>query len=83
MKKSGRILSVFLAALCLFSVFSVSTFAATKYKNYGGKYGEIIPVKSNYKTVCDTYKINGAKGSLSFSFKNILANTVVRIGQIK
>ncbi len=70
MKKSGRILSVFLAALCLFSVFSVSTFAATKYKNYGGKYGEIIPVKSNYKTVCDTYKINGAKGSLSFSFKS-------------
>ncbi len=70
MKTSQKLLAIFLAVLCIASVFSISTFAATKYKDYGGKYGSIVPVKSDYKTVCDTYKINGAKGSLSFSFKS-------------
>ena len=65
-----RILSVFLAVLCAVSVFFVSASAATKYKDYGGKYGKIIPVKSDYKTVCENYTVKGEKGGISFSFKS-------------
>ena len=70
MKIMKRTLAVFLVVLCLFSALSVTTLAATKYKSYDGKYGLMIPVKSNYKTQCETYKINSDKGALYFSFKS-------------
>ena len=70
MKIIKKSLSIFLAVLCLFSALSVTTFAATKYKSYNGKYGLMVPVKSNYKTQCETYKINSDKGALYFSFKS-------------
>jgi len=63
-------LSVILAVLCLISVFSVTSFAATKYDSYKGKYGTMVPVKSDYKTKCTSYKINSDKGTLTFSFKS-------------
>lgn len=68
MKTMKKSLAVFLAVLCLISVFSVTTFAATKYKSYDGKYGLMIPVKSDYKTQCDVYSIKEDKGSLTFKF---------------
>ena len=68
MKILKKSLAVFLAVLCLISVFSVTTFAATKYKSYDGKYGLMIPVKSNYKTQCKSYDIKEDKGSLTFKF---------------
>ncbi len=70
MKTMKRPLALFLALLCFFSALSVTGFAATKYKSYDGKYGLMIPVKSNYKTECELYKINNDKGALSFSFKS-------------
>lgn len=70
MKIMKRTLAVCLVVLCLFSALSVTTLAATKYKSYDGKYGLMIPVKSNYKTQCETYKINSDKGALYFSFKS-------------
>ena len=70
MKTMKKSLAVFLAVLCLFSSLSVTTLAATKYKSYDGKYGLMVPVKSNYKTQCETYKINSDKGALYFSFKS-------------
>ena len=68
MKTMKKPLAVLLAVLCLVSVFSVTVFAATKYKSYDGKYGLMIPVKSNYKTQCKTYSIKEDKGSLNFKF---------------
>ncbi len=68
MKTLKKSLSVFLAVLCLLSALSVTTLAATKYKSYDGKYGLMIPVKSNYKTKCNSYSVNGDKGSLTFKF---------------
>ena len=65
MKKS---MAVFLAALCLLSALSVTTLAATKYKSYGGKYGLMIPVKSDYKTQCKAYSVEGTTGALTFKF---------------
>lgn len=70
MRTLKRSLAVFLAVLCLISALSVTGFAATKYKDYNGKYGLMIPVKDDFKTQCDTYKINSDKGTLSFSFKS-------------
>lgn len=70
MKTMKKSLAAFLAVLCLMSAFSVTTLAATKYKSYNGKYGLMVPVKSNYKTQCETYKINSDKGALYFSFKS-------------
>ena len=68
MKTMKKSLAVLLAVLCLVSVFSVTVFAATKYKSYDGKYGLMIPVKSNYKTQCKAYSIKEDKGSLNFKF---------------
>ena len=68
MKTMKKSLAVLLAVLCLVSVFSVIGFAATKYKSYDGKYGLMIPVKSNYKTQCKTYSVKEDKGSLTFKF---------------
>lgn len=70
MKTMKKSLAVFLAVLCLISAFSVTTLAATKYKDYNGKYGLMVPVKSNYKTQCKTYEIKSEKGTLYFSFKS-------------
>lgn len=70
MKTMKKSLAVFLAALCLVSVFSVTTLAATKYKSYDGKYGLMVPVKSNFKTQCESFKIDSDKGTLNFSFKS-------------
>ncbi len=68
MKTLKKSLAVFLAVVCLISAFSVTSFAATKYKSYDGKYGLMIPVKSNYKTQCKSYSIKEDKGSLTFKF---------------
>ncbi len=68
MKTLKKSLAVFLAVLCLFSALSVTSFAATKYKSYDGKYGLMIPVKSNYKTQCKSYSVKEDKGSLTFKF---------------
>ncbi len=68
MKTLKKSLALFLAVLCLTSVFSVTGFAATKYKSYDGKYGLMMPVKSDYKTRCKTYSIKEDKGSLTFKF---------------
>ena len=68
MKTMKKTLSVFFAVLCLLSALSVTTFAATKYKYYDGKYGLMIPVKSNYKTQCKSYSVDGTSGSLTFKF---------------
>lgn len=68
MKTMKKSLAVFLAVLCLLSVLSVTTLAATKYKSYDGKYGLMIPVKSNYKTQCKSYSVDGTSGSLTFKF---------------
>lgn len=68
MKTMKKSVAVFLAVLCLLSALSVTTFAATKYKSYNGKYGLMIPVKSNFKTLCKTFEIKGDKGSLNFKF---------------
>ncbi|MBE6801208.1 MAG: hypothetical protein E7529_08370 [Ruminococcaceae bacterium] len=68
MKTLKKSLAVFLAVVCLISAFSVTSFAATKYKSYDGKYGLMIPVKSNYKTQCKSYSIKQDKGSLTFKF---------------
>lgn len=68
MKTMKKSLSVFLAVLCLLSALSVTTLAATKYKSYDGKYGLMIPVKSNYKTQCKSYSIDADKGLLTFKF---------------
>ena len=65
MKKS---LALLLAVLCLLSALSVTTFAATKYKSFDGKYGLMIPVKSNFKTQCKAYSIDADKGLLTFKF---------------
>lgn len=70
MKTAKRTLAIFLAVICVLSVFSVNGFAATKYKDYKGKYGKIIPVEADYKTVCECYEVNGTKGDISFSFKS-------------
>lgn len=70
MKIIKKSLAVFLAVLCLVSALSVTTLAATKYKSYDGKYGLMVPVKSNYKTQCKTYNIKSDKGALYFSFKS-------------
>lgn len=68
MKIMKKALSVFLAILCLISAFSVTTSAATKYKSYDGKYGLMIPVKSNFKTQCESYSVKEDKGLLTFKF---------------
>lgn len=68
MKTMKKSIAIFLAVLCLLSALSVTSFAATKYKSYDGKYGLMIPVKSNYKTQCKSYSIKGDKGSLTFKF---------------
>lgn len=68
MKTMKKSLAVFLAVLCLLSALSVTTLAATKYKSYDGKYGLMIPVKSNYKTQCKSYSVEGTSGSLTFKF---------------
>lgn len=70
MKALKKSLAVFLAVLCLFSSLSVTSLAATKYKAYDGKYGLMVPVKSNYKTQCESYEITSDKGTLYFSFKS-------------
>ena len=70
MKTMKKSLAVFLAVLCLFSALSVTSFAATKYKSYKGKYGLMVPVDSDYKKECEAYEINSDKGSLYFSFKS-------------
>lgn len=70
METIKKSLAVFLAVLCLLSSLSVTTFAATKYKSYDGKYGLMVPVKSNYKKQCKSYEINSDKGALYFSFKS-------------
>lgn len=70
MRALKKSVSLFLALVCIFSAFSVTSLAATKYKSYGGKYGVMIPVKSNFKTQCETYKINSDKGTLTFYFKS-------------
>ncbi|MBQ7115278.1 MAG: hypothetical protein IJN94_02550 [Clostridia bacterium] len=68
MKTMKKALSVFLAVFCLISAFSVTTSAATKYKSYEGKYGLMIPVKSNFKTQCESYSVKEDKGLLTFKF---------------
>ena len=68
MKTMKKSLAVFLAVVCLISAFSVTGFAATKYKSYKGKYGLMIPVKSDYKTESEVYSIKEDKGSLTFKF---------------
>ena len=68
MKILKKSLAVFLAIICLISAFSVTGFAATKYKSYNGKYGLMIPVESDYKTQCKDYAIKSDKGSLTFKF---------------
>ncbi len=68
MKTMKKSLAVFLAVVCLISAFSVTGFAATKYKSYNGKYGLMLPVKSDYKTECEVYSIKEDKGSLTFKF---------------
>lgn len=68
MKAMKKSLAVFLAVVCLISAFSVTGFAATKYKSYKGKYGLMLPVKSDYKTECEVYSIKEDKGSLTFKF---------------
>lgn len=70
MKTMKKALAIFLVVLCLISTLSVTSFAATKYKSYDGKYGLMIPVEDDYKTECESYKINSDKGVLSFSFKS-------------
>ena len=70
MKVLKKSLAVFLAVLCLASVLSVTSLAATKYKSYDGKYGLMVPVKDDLKTQCEAYKINSDKGTLSFAFKS-------------
>lgn len=68
MKTIKKSIAIFLAVLCLFSTLSITSFAATKYKNYNGKYGLMIPVESDYKTQCESYSIKEDKGSLTFKF---------------
>ena len=68
MKTLKKSLAVFLAIICLISAFSVTGFAATKYKSYNGKYGLMIPVESDYKTQCESYEVKTDKGSLTFKF---------------
>ena len=68
MKTAKRALSIVLVLLCLASVLSVGASAATKYKSYGCKYGDIIPVKADYKTICENYTVKGENGALHFSF---------------
>ncbi|MGN1315774.1 MAG: hypothetical protein ACI4VW_01800 [Acutalibacteraceae bacterium] len=70
MRTLKKSIAIFLAVLCMFSALSVTSFAATKYKSYDGKYGLMIPVKSDYKTECKTYTINSDTGKLTFSFKS-------------
>lgn len=70
MKALKKSFAVILAVLCLLSSLSVTSFAATKYKSYDGKYGLMVPVKSDFKTKCTSYKINSDKGTLTFSFKS-------------
>ncbi len=70
MKTIKKTLAVFLAVISLFSAFSVTSLAATKYQSYNGKYGLVVPVKADYKTKCLSYKINSDKGTLTFSFKS-------------
>ena len=70
MKTMKKSVAVFLAVLCLLSTLSVTTLAATKYKSYKGKYGLMVPVKTDYKTQCKSYKVNSDKGTLTFSFKS-------------
>ena len=70
MRTLKKSVAVFLAVLCMLSALSVTSFAATKYKSYDGKYGLMIPVKSDYKTTCKTYSINSDTGKLTFSFKS-------------
>ncbi len=68
MKTMKKSIAIFLAILCLSSALSVTSFAATKYKSYKGKYGLMIPVEGDYKTQCDSYSVKGDKGSLTFKF---------------
>lgn len=68
MKALKKSLAVFLAAVCLLSAFSVTGFAATKYKSCNGKYGLMIPVKSDYETQCEVYSVKADKGKLTFKF---------------
>lgn len=68
MTRTKKTVAVLLAVLCVLSAFSVNVFAATKYASYGGKYGEMIPVKSDGKTKCEAYSVNGTKGEFKFLF---------------
>ena len=68
MKTLKKSFALFLAVVCLLSAFSITSLAATKYKSYNGKYGLMMPVKSDYKTECKVYSIKGDKGSLTFKF---------------
>lgn len=68
--KFKRILCVILSVLCVFSMFSISVSAADKTASYGGKYGTITPVKSDGKTSCSSYTVNGDSAKLKFLFKS-------------
>ncbi len=69
MKSVKKALSIFLVIACLASVFSVSVSAATSYASYDKKYGCVLPVKSDGKTLADTYSVKGKdNGTFKFSF---------------
>ncbi len=68
MKTMKKSISVILAVLSLFSALTITSFAATKYKSYDGKYGLMIPVEDDFKTQCDYYYVKGAQAVLTFKF---------------
>ena len=61
--------SVSLAAalIILISVFCVDAFAVSQ-KSLGAKYGVLKTVKSDYKTACSAYTINGDSGKIYLYF---------------
>lgn len=67
MKTSKRAIALFLTVIMFASVLFVNTSAASmSQKSYGGKYGKMIPVASNYKTTCKSYSVKGESGKLYF-----------------
>lgn len=56
-----------LAMIMLASVFCMDAFAASQ-KSYGAKYGSLKTVKSDYKTACSAYTVNGDSGKIYLYF---------------
>ena len=77
MRAIKKSLSVFLVIICLLSTFAMNVSAATSYASYDKKYGCVIPVKSDGKTLADAYSVKGkdnAKFKFSFDSKGYTSN---------